>query len=93
MCISFDAIGGTPFRFQTVLAQRYRSWDQDEMFTAHVLIALASDWFDDNDPRTTVIPLQRPDHIEADAKEWASDTFTKYDSDITAKKTLNEPSG
>lgn len=92
MNIGFDAIGGTPYRFKTVLAQRYRSWDQDEHFTTHVLIALASDWFDDNDPRTAVIPLQRPDHIAADATAWATDTFTKYDGDIAAKKKAQAPS-
>jgi hypothetical protein len=40
-----------------------------------------------------VIPLQRPDHIDADAGAWANDTFTKYDADIVAKKKANAPAG
>jgi hypothetical protein len=88
--LSFDAVGGTAYRHQAVLQQRYRSWDQDEEFTAYVLVALASDWFDTNDPRPIVIPLQRAGHIDQDARSWATDHFTKYDADVARMRKQNQ---
>lgn len=86
MRIGFDAVGGTPFRKAVVLEQHYRAWHFDEEFVAHVLIALASDWFDHNDPRPTVIPLQRPDHIDEDAARWTTLEFKNYDEDIARQR-------
>jgi len=86
MRIGFDAVGGTPFRKAVVLEQHYRAWHFDESFVTHVLIALASEWFDTNDPRPAVIPLQRPDHVDEDAASWTREHFKKYDEDIARQR-------
>src|SRR5205823_6012100 len=73
--IGFDAVGGTHFRYQTIVEQAYRSWDTDEKFVDYVLVALASDWFDTSDPQPLVMPLDRPDRVDADAGAWAQEHF------------------
>lgn len=77
--ITYDAVSGTPYRYRTVIQQPYRAWNSDETFVAHVLVALASDWYDMNDPWPTVIPLDRPDRLAEDADKWAGQHFQNYD--------------
>lgn len=77
--VAFDAIGGKPFRFFAVLDQQFTSWNTEEAFTAHVLIALASDWYDTNDPWPMVIELDREDRLDEDTRFWVGQHFGNYD--------------
>jgi hypothetical protein len=86
IAVSFDAVGGKPFRSMAIIDQQIRAWNTGETFTAHVLIALASDWYDTNDPRPTVIPLDREDHVEEDARYWTELHFKDYDETLARSR-------
>jgi hypothetical protein len=86
LAVSFDAIGGTPYRKFATIAQVIRSWNTGESFTAHVLVAVASDWYDMNDPQVSVVPLEREEKVDEDTRYWAEQHFANYDDYVRRAK-------
>ena len=84
--ITFDAVGGKSFRYAGVIDVPFSSWNTGEGFAAHVLVALASDWFDTNDPYPMVVQLDREASVDEDAKHWIARHFDGYDKYIAANR-------